>query len=65
MGRAKGDKGSLKDIFEGLQASRYGSDVERSLGGRRELNDAARGERWTSEGSSLLPSGALKEKEGE
>jgi len=39
--------------------------VEGSLGMRRELHDATRGERWTSEGSSMFPSGALGGNEGE
>jgi hypothetical protein len=39
--------------------------VKGSLGGQRELDDAVRGERWTSEGSSVFLSGALSGNEGE
>ena len=66
VGRAGGGLGSLASkIVECLWTTRYGAYVERSLGGRRELHDATRGERRTSEGSSLVPSGALSGNEGE
>ena len=48
-----------------LVASRYRVDVEWSLGGRRELHDASRGERWAAVGSPLLPSLALSGNKGE
>ena len=67
MSRADGAKGSLsrKSSIESLWAFLDGADVKGSLGGRCELDLAIRGERWTSEGSSVFPSGALICNEGE
>ena len=39
--------------------------MKRSLGGQRDLDDAYRGERWTSMGASLSPSGAFSGNEEE
>ena len=46
-------------------APRDGADVGRTFGGRRELEDAVRGERWTYKGSSLFPSGVFDGNEWE
>ncbi len=54
-----------QESVESLWTSRNGADVELSLGRRGELDDAVRGERWTSEGSSNYLSGAFGGHEGE
>ncbi len=61
----RGCRFPLKEKFESMWASRYGADVERSLGGRRELHDATRGARWISEGSSIFPNRAVSDNKGE
>ena len=56
----------LMKIIESLCAARDVADVVMFLGGGRcELDDADRGERWTSMGASLFPSVAFSGNEGE
>ncbi len=66
VGRAGRDEGSLSR----KSARACGPPAMERIwrgprGGRRELDDAILGERWTSKGSALFPSGALSGHEEE
>ena len=61
----EGYRSPLQESVESLRASRYGADVEWSLGRRREMHNATRGERRTPVGSPMFPSGAFIRNERE